>query len=63
MKQLVKHYILVTYYNADDTIAKAAQYNCADVNESRAVGREIAQWLVGGVGRQVVSTTTELEYR
>jgi hypothetical protein len=64
MKQLTKHIMRVRFYSNPAfpmEIDAQATVDCADINESRALGRRIAEWMARGVGYRVESETMELE--
>lgn len=51
------------FNNVHDVSIKLRQVDCADIEQSRAIGREIAQWMATGVGYRVESKTVELVRR
>ena len=60
-KQLVKHIMGVSFFdNVMQSPVKFRQVDCADVEQSRAIGREIAQWMAMGVDYRVHSQTIEI---
>ena len=46
--------------NVHDVSIKLRQVDCADIEQSRAIGREIAQWMAMGVDYRVHSQTIEI---
>lgn len=61
--QLVEHIIRVIFKDNRDCDVKMRIVDCADPVKSRALGREIAQWLAKGVGYQIESITLSMERR
>lgn len=68
MKQLVKHLVRVRFYRpigggdwrtAHELVTRTV--DCANAVASRALGREIAEWMAQGVGYRVESETLEIE--
>ena len=63
MKQLTKH-IMHVYFFTDkdwDVPAQIAKVDCADIDRSRVLGREIGGGMARGVGDRVESITREIE--
>lgn len=59
--QLVKHIMRVQFRGQYGEFVYERTVNCADIELSRQLGREIAVWMTKGVGYSVESTTLEIE--
>ena len=60
--QLVKHIMRVQFRGPyEEFNSYERTVNCADIELSRNLGREIAVWMAKGVGYSVESTTLEIE--